>query len=174
MRQTKRESGEILKELTKAEKRIAAEKKDLKKELAKLEAEQQSEKPKGFTLSNVMQSSRTSEENTRLIESIRAALDLPYYADSEYRKLSIEFMEAVAEEAAAAYAKKQAELEEAEKAAKEAKERLERLEAEKNSIFWEATDTITKADNSGALKKWRDRPISYIIGKYEELCSRYE
>ena len=168
-----RESSVIFKELAKVKKRIAAEKADLKKQLEKLEAEQNGEKPKGFTLNAVMNSSRTTEENARLIESIKAALELPYYADSEYRRLSVEYLETTAAEAAAAFEKKKAEVEAAEKALAAAQAHLEHLKAEKENIIFDAKTKIENIDISGVSNNWRSRPIDYVVRKYKNICSKY-
>ena len=128
------------------------------------------EKPKGFTLNAVMNSSRTAEENTRLIASIKEALELPYYADSEYRKLSIEYLEATAAETAAAFEKKRAEVEAAEKAVKEAQARLERLEEEKKDIISAAYNKCENVDMTGVSNNWRSRPVDFIVRKYKKIC----
>ena len=168
-----RNNSVIFKELTKVKKRIDAEKAELKKKLGKLEAEQQSEQPKGFTFNDVVNSTRTSEENSRIIESIKAALDMPYYADSEYRKLSIEYLEATAAETAEALERKAAEIEAAKKAAAEAQERLNQLEGEKNTILNETFNKFSFVDIENVSKRLNQLPYDYIVRKYKELCSKY-
>ena len=90
----KKENGGVLEELTAIKKRIDEQRAELVKEKTKLEAEKAAiEKGKNtngeaFSLKAIFNSS-TTEEIDRKIASINAALDLPYYADSEYRKLII-------------------------------------------------------------------------------------
>ena len=168
-----RGNSNILKDLTKVKKRIDGEKAELKKKLTKLEAEQQSEQPKGFTFSDVMNSSRTNEENTRLIESIKTALNMPYYADSEYRKVSIEYLEATNAETAEALESNAAEIEAAKKAVEEAQERLKQAENAKAQIIQDTYNRFANVAIESVSKRVNQLPFDYIIRKYKDICSKY-
>ena len=168
-----RGNSNILKDLTKVKKRIDGEKAELKKKLTKLEAEQQSEQPKGFTFSDVMNSSRTNEENTRLIESIKTALNMPYYADSEYRKVSIEYLEATNAETAEALESNAAEIEAAKKAVEEAQERLKQAENATAQIIQDTYNRFANVAIESVSKRVNQLPFDYIIRKYKDICSKY-
>lgn len=164
---------DVLKELTAAKKRIDKQKAELIKEKNKLEAAK-GEQPNGeaFNL-NAIFNSKSREEINRKIASIDAALALPYYADSEYRRLSIEYMEVITAEAAGELAKKESEIETTEKAIEQAQERIEHLKKEKEDIRGAAAD---KADKIGLIifsSEFLDYSPDYIFRKYKNLCDKY-
>lgn len=177
MQQQKRENSVILKDLTKVKKRIDTEKAELRKKLAKLEADQaaqQSEKPdKAFSIDAIFNSTRSSEENARLIANIKAALGLPYYADSEYRRLSIEYMEAVTDTEAVNLESNAKEIETAVNTIEEAKEHLEQLRKNREDIAAAAAELISNVGLYEVSADFMDYSPAYILTKYKKLCEKY-
>ena len=170
---------QILKDLTAAKKRIDKQKAELTKELKKLEAEaaatEQGEKPKAeaFSITAIYNGTQTSEEINRKIASIKAALDLPYYADSEYRRLSIAYFEAVTEAEAAELEKNESEMEAAKTAIAEAEERLEKLKKQSEDIKAAAADKISDVGLIGVSYFMMDYSPEYALNKYKQVCDRY-
>ena len=174
-----KEINDILKDLTAAKKRIDKQKNELTKELTKLEAAasatEQGEKPAGeaFSISAILNGTQTSEEINRKIASIKAALDLPYYADSEYRKLSIAYFEAVTEAEAAELDKNANEMEAAKTAIAEAEERLEKLKKQSEDIKAAAAEKISDVGLIGVSYFMMDYSPEYALEKYKKVCDRY-
>ena len=174
-----KENGEILKPLMAAKKRIDKQKTELEKELKRLEAEQQSEQKdeqqngEAFSLDAILNGTLTSEEASRKISSIKAALDLPYYADGEYRSLSIAYFTAVTAEAAADLEQNESEMEAAERAIAEAQDRLEQLRKRREDIRSAAADKIGNVGLPGVSHFIMDYSPEYTLEKYKKVCSKY-
>lgn len=174
-----KETNDILKDLTAAKKRIDKQKTELTKELKKLEAEraaaEQGEKPKGeaFSINAIYNGVQTSEEINRKIASITAALALPYYADSEYRRLSILYFEAVTEAEAAELEKNTNEIEAAKTAIAEAEERLENLKKQSDDIKAAAADKIGNVGLMGVSYFMMDYSPEHALKKYKKVCEKY-
>lgn len=174
-----RENNDILKDLTAAKKRIDKQKAELTKELNRLEAEkaatEQGKQPSGeaFSLNAIFNSNPTAEELARKIAGIKAALDLPYYADSEYRRLSIAYLEAVTEAEAADLEKNEREVEAAVKAIDAAKEHLEQLRKNREDIAAAASDKVASVGLSAVSYDMMDYTPAYVLKKYKETCDKY-
>ena len=93
--------NETFNNLVTIKQRIDEQRAALKTELEKLETDLerkisgQSEKPNSLALDDVLNANKTEtvEEISRKIANIKAALAMPYYADSEFRAASIAYME---------------------------------------------------------------------------------
>ena len=173
---------DIFKNLMAVKQRIDGQRAELEKELIKLEDEKEKietghfEKPNAFSLEDVLGSKKTSsiEEISRKISSIKAALALPYYADSEYRSLSIAYMEAVTEAEAAEFKQNEKAVEAAENIIAEAQEQLAKLRDQRGDIREAA---INKMNRVG-LESFSHYAVycspDHLLMKYKELCSKYK
>lgn len=174
-----KDNGGILKALTAEKKRIDKQRAELTKELTKLETEkaaaEQGKNTNGeaFSLKAIFNSS-TIEEIDRKIAGIKAALDLPYYADSEYRRLSIIYLQAVTDTEAANLESNAKEIEAAVKTIEEAKEHLELLRKNRMDIAAAAAELIEDVGLTKVSVYFMDYSPAYIVDKYKELCSKYE
>ena len=175
----KKDNGGILERLTAEKKRIDEQRAELAKEKAKLEAEKaaiekgQNTNSEAFSLEAVLNSD-TTEVIDRKLANINAALELPYYADREYRKLSIIYLQAVTDAAAENVESNLKEIEAAKKTIEETKERLELLVKNRDDI---GTATAELLDNVGlncVSFYCMDYLPTYAVRKYKELCSKYE
>lgn len=175
----KKDNGGILEELTAVKKRIDEQRAELAKEKAKLEAEKAAiEKGKNtngeaFSLKAIFNSS-TAEEINRKIASIEAALNLPYYADSEYRRLSIIYLKAVTDTAAETVENNLKEIEAAKQTIEETKERLELLIKNRDDIGSATAELLDNVGLNCVSFYCMDYIPTYAVRKYEELCSQYE
>lgn len=175
----KKDNGGILEKLKAEKARIDGQRAELAKEIAKLEAEkaaiEQGKNTNGeaFSLKAIFNST-TTEEIDRKIASIKAALDLPYYADSEYRKLSIVYLQAVADTASENLESNLKEIEAAVKTIEETKERLELLRKNHDDIASAAAELMDNVGLNCVSFYCMDRRPDYIVNKYKELCSKYE
>lgn len=169
---------QIFKDLTAAKKRIDKQKNELTKELKKLETEaaaEQGEKPKAeaFSITAIYNGTQTAAEINRKIASIKAALELPYYADSEYRRVSIAYFEALAAETAADLDKKATEIEAAKNAIAEAEERLEQLYKQSEDVRAAAAEKISDVGLVGVSYFIMDYAPAHALNKYKKLCEKY-
>ena len=173
-----RNINDILKDLTAAKKRIDKQKNELTKELRKLETEAagQGEKPKAeaFSIAAIYNGTQTAAEIDRKIASIKAALDLPYYADSEYRQLSIAYMEAVTANYAADLAQNEASIKAAENAVAAANENLAKAREHTEDIKAAVIDKINGVGLGGVIPEAVHCPPDHLISKYKDLCSKYD
>ena len=173
-----RNINDILKDLTAAKKRIDKQKNELTKELRKLETEAagQGEKPKAeaFSIDAIYNGTQTAAEINRKIASIKAALDLPYYADSEYRQLSIAYFEALAVAAAEDLNKKADEIEATKNAIAEAEERLEQLKKQSEDIKAAAAEKISDVGLFSVSYFIMDYAPEHAVNKYKTVCSKYD
>ena len=174
-------ANEILNNLMSIKQRIDGQKAALKAELEKLEAEKgkiasgQYEKPSGFALEAVLSGNpSTIEEINRKIASIKAALDLPYYADGEYRAASLVYMAAITKEAAADLAKGEAAVEAAAAAVAEAEEKRAAARMQADDF---RTVLCGKLDNVGLWGFSHNATYctpERVLEKYTDLCNKYE
>ena len=168
--QQKDNSG-VLKNLTAAKKRIDNQKAELTKELTKLEKELQGEGSP--SLDALLNGTYTAEEINRRITTIKAALALPYYADSEYRKLSIAYLEAVTDTEEKNLESNAKEIEETIATIEAAQERLEQLRKNREDIASAAAELLSNVGLIDASNWCMDFSPKYVLNKYKGLCGKY-
>ena len=127
-----KEVANELNNLIAVKQRIDGQRATLKTELEKLEAEKEEiatgryiVKPSSFSFDEVIGLNKTTaiEEINRKIGNLKAALALPYYADSEYRAASIAYMETMTAKLATDINASDAAIEAARTAVEEAEEK---------------------------------------------------
>lgn len=173
--------NEILNNLMAVKQRIDGQRAELANELNRLEAKKvraaagQSEKPNSFSLEDVLNNDRAEniEEINRKIANIKAALALPYYADSEYRDLSIAYMEAITAAAAADLAKNDTEIEAAEKAVEEANENLVKVKEQRDDINEAVLTKVSDVGLGGVVPEAAYCTPEHLLNRYKNLCSKY-
>ena len=171
--------NDALNNLIVVKKRIDGQRTELTNELKRLEAEKEkivagyNEKPSGFTLADALNSNKTEtiEEINRKITNIKKVLALPYYADSEYRKLSIAYMEEMTAYYAEKLKIKDTEIEEAENAIAEAEEHLEEVREQRENISSAVYGELSRVGLAGIIST--SYTPKYMLDKYKLICSKY-
>ena len=148
-----------------AKQRIDGQKTQLEAELKKLEAEKES-----YAARNCEE---PIQEINGKIANIKAELAKPYYADSEYRQLSIAYMEAVTANYAADLAQNEASIKAAENAVTAANENLIKAREQTEDIKAAVIDKINNVGLGGVIPEAVHCPPDHLIAKYKELCSKY-
>ena len=159
--------------------RIDGQREALKTELANLEAalerkvSGQSEKPDSFAVDDVLNLNKTEtiEEITRKIGNIKAALALPYYADSEFRAASLAYMEEMTGNYAAELAAKDTEIEAAEDAIAEAEDHLTAVKNQRDDISSFVCGELNRVGLAGIIST--DYTPEHMLSKYKSICSKY-
>ncbi len=159
--------------------RIDGQRADLTSELEKLEAEKeriasgQTEKPSSLVLDDVLNLNKTEtiEEINRKIANIKAALALPYYADSEYRAASLAYMEDMTTNYAAELKAKDAEIEAAETAIAEAEDHLTDVKNQRDAVSEAICGELNNVGLVGVISA--DYTPEYMLSKYQNICSKY-
>ncbi len=170
-------NNDVLSSLTAAKKRIDKQRAELTKELTKLEKELQAEgNPYGKAISfdALLNGTYTAEEINRRITNIKAALALPYYADSEYRRLSVEYLKAFTETEAENLESNEKEIEAAIKTIEETQERLEQLRKDRQDIVAAAAELLWGVGLNEASNWCMDYTLAYVYQKYTDLVKKYD
>lgn len=172
-------ANETLNNLMTVKQRIDGQRAALTTELEKLEAEKENiaaghfVKPSGFDLEGVLDLNKTTpiEEINRKIGNIKAALALPYYADSEYRAASIAYMEEMTANYAADLAAKDTEIETAENAVAAAEDHLADVKNQREDVSTAVCKELNRVGLSGIIST--DYTPEYMLSKYKSICSKY-
>ena len=174
-------ANEILNNLMSIKQRIDGQRAALAAELEKLEAEKEQiaaghfEKPSGFVLEDVLAGNQTTPiaEINRKIGNIKAALDLPYYADGEYRTASLAYMTAMAEEATAEIAANDAAVEAAEAAVATAEANLAAAREQGEDIRSAMCDKLNNVGLWNFAHNASYCTPERLLEKYTDICSKY-
>ena len=172
---------DIRNNLNAVKQRIDEQRATLKAELEELEAEKKAmgkgKKPSGTAYPSRanFNSPLTAEELTRKIANIETALELPYYADSEYRKFSIEFMEALTNKVAEILESNEQEIAATATAIIEAECRLKQLKTARENIFITASK-LASGVGLHTVSAWilDYYPPEQLLKKYKEVCHSYD
>lgn len=148
-----------------AKQRIDGHRAELEAEINRLEAEKESLAARGCE-------QQIKEINEKLAND-RAELAKPYYADSEYRQLSVTYMEAITANFAADLAQNEAAIAAAENAVAEANENLRKAREQTDDIRAAVIDKINGVGLGGVIPEAVHCPPCAIIDKYKYLCDKY-
>lgn len=171
--------NETFNSLVTIKQRIDEQRAALTDELNRLEAEKerkasgQSDKPNSLALDDVLNLNKTEtmEEINRKIANIKAALDLPYYADSEFRAASIAYMEEMTANYTAELAAKDTEIEAAENAIAAAEDHLTAVKNQREDISSFVCGELNRVGLAGIIST--DYTPEYMLSKYKSICSKY-
>ena len=172
--------AEALKKVNEVLQRIEAKKAELKKELAKTEAELEARqtgatKAGSFDLESILNNdnNETTEKLKVKISKIKAALALPNYADADFRKYSIIYLEAAVEEHTAERAAINKEIAKLETELYNLPHTIREKEKERAVIldaFYKKTREIgVEAEFTGLRLQGADS----LLRDYKELCETY-
>ena len=171
--------NETFNNLVTIKQRIDEQRAALKTELEKLETDLerkisgQSEKPNSLALDDVLNANKTEtvEEISRKIANIKAALAMPYYADSEFRAASIAYMEEMTANYTAELAAKDTEIEAAENAIAAAEDHLTEVKNQREAITDFVSGELNRVGLAGIIST--DYTPEYMLSKYQTICSKY-
>ena len=149
-----------------AKQRIDGQKAQLEAEYQKLEADKES-----YAARNCEEPIKEINEK---LANIKAELAKPYYADREYRQLSIAYMEAVTANYAADLAQNEASIKAAENAVAAANENLAKAREHTEDIKAAVIDKINGVGLGGVIPEAVHCPPDHLISKYKDLCSKYD
>lgn len=172
-------AAEALKKTKEAIVRIDRQKKELTQELQKAEAELAAAKTgtaiAGFTLEEVL-ADNANETEVKLrnkINKIKAALGMPYYADAEYRKYSIIYLEAIVNEHLNERSEFNEKFATLEYELNTIKNQIAQKDKERGVIldtFYNKTREIGLAQEFGGAWIYG---AAFLFNNYKELCEHY-
>lgn len=113
------------------------------------------------------------EEINYNIGLVKAELAKPYYADSEYRQLSIASMEAITANYAADLAANETAIAAAETALATAKENLAKAKEQTEDIRSAVIVKLNNVGLGGVIPEAVHCPPEHLNAKYKDICSKY-
>ena len=158
-------ANEILNNLMSIKQRIDARKAELETELKELEAAKER-----YAAGNY---EKPIEEINFNMGNVKAELNKPYFADSEYRTASIAYVEAITAEAAASLKANEAAIIAAENAVAAANANLRAAREQTGDIKGEVLNKLDNVGLGGVIHNAVGSPPDFILEAYKRLCNNY-
>lgn len=173
-------AAEAFKKVNEAIKRIESKKEELKKELAKTKAELEARKAGttkagSFDLESILNNdnNEATEKLKAKILKIEKALALPNYADADFRKYSIIYLEAVVEEHAAERTAINNEIAELEKELYDLPRKIREKEKERGGILDKFSKKAHEIGVGGEFHGLLLNRAECLFEDYKKTCETY-